>query len=217
MENVAIRSASFIACEYAVASRPLAGESQSGDAALVDADSDRILVAVVDGLGHGEEAAHAAHVATATLRAQADKPLASLFQHCHEALLPTRGAAMTLATLEASSASLTWSGVGNVEGVLVTGHGPASRKYHLTNRGGVVGYRMPAVLASVLTIHPGDLLILATDGIDESFAGDSIPAGTPERVVRTILERHGKATDDALVLALRWLGPAAGGGRGGVS
>lgn len=215
MENVAIRSASFIACEYAVASRALAGESQSGDAALVDADADSVLVAVVDGLGHGEEAAHAAHVAITTLRTHAGQPVASLFQHCNEALRPTRGAAMSLATLEASSATLTWSGVGNVEGVLVTGHGPSSHKRYLTNRGGVVGYRMPAVLASELTIHPGDLLILATDGIDESFAGSAIPAGTPERVARAIFERYGKASDDALVLALRWLGPAAGGGRRG--
>lgn len=217
MENVAIRSASFIACEYAVASRALAGESQSGDAALVDADTDSILVAVVDGLGHGDEAAHAAHVAITTLRTQVARPLASLFQHCHEALRPTRGAAMSLATLEASSATLTWSGVGNVEGVLVSGHGPMSHKRYLTNRGGVVGYRMPPVRASVLTLHPGDLLILATDGIDESFAGDNIPAGTPERVARAILERYGKASDDALVLALRWLGPTADRVRGGAS
>jgi serine phosphatase RsbU (regulator of sigma subunit) len=207
MENVALQRNPIEACEYAVASRAMAGERQSGDAALVCARGEGILVAVVDGLGHGEEAAAAAEVAIRTLREQTGQPVDLLFQRCHENLQTTRGAAIALATLETASATVTWSGVGNVEGILV---GPTQRGGHrkqsLTNRGGVVGYRLPAVQASVFQISPGDLLIFATDGIDERFTSGEIPRGPPDRVARAILERHGKATDDALVLVLRWRG-----------
>lgn len=207
MENITHRAAPLAAvCEYAVASRALAGEQRCGDAALVCATATGTLIAVVDGLGHGDEAARAADVAIRTLRRQVDLPLATLFQRCHEALLPTRGAAIAMATLETSSQSLRWSGIGNIEGLLLS----AKEKHYLTNRGGVVGYRLPAVRASELPISPGDWLIFATDGIDEAFTLDDIPSGSADSVARAILDRHEKTTDDALVLVLRWRGPVAG-------
>lgn len=210
MENVGIGNPP-VAYDYAVASRPFPGERQSGDAALVDADADNILVAVVDGLGHGAEAAHAASVATRTLQGRTGRPLVQLFELCDAALRPTRGAALAVAALQTSGASLSWSGVGNVEGVLIpSGYGPPRRKQYLINQGGVVGYRMPAVHVRSVPIHPGDVLIFATDGIDERFSESDLPAGTPEQVARAILERHGKNSDDALVLVLCWRGAAAG-------
>ncbi|HSG22273.1 MAG TPA: SpoIIE family protein phosphatase [Azonexus sp.] len=213
MENVALCAAPLaVPYEYAVASRALAGERQSGDAALVCASGDDgILVAVVDGLGHGDEAALAAEVAIRTLREHAGQPVATLFQRCHENLQQTRGAAIALAVIETSSQSMTWAGVGNVEGILV-GAGPAQprSKQYLTNRGGVVGYRLPTMRASQVSILPGDLLIFATDGVDECFTLGELRRGGPNVMARAILDRHGKTTDDALVLVLRWPGPLAG-------
>lgn len=188
----------------------MAGERQSGDAALVCAHGEAILVAVVDGLGHGEEAAAAAGVAISTLLEARGQSVDRLFQRCHESLQLTRGAAIALALLETSTATMTWSGVGNVEGLLVgaADRGPR-RKQYLTNRSGVVGYRLPAVRTNVVRIRSGDLLIFATDGIDECFVAGEIPCGPPQLVARAILERHAKRTDDALVLVLRWNGQGA--------
>ena len=213
MENVALCTvppAVFYEC--AVASRTLSGERRCGDAALVCASGDNgILVAVVDGLGHGDEAAHAAEAAIATLREHAGQPVATLFQRCHESLQQTRGAAIALAVLDIASQTMSWGGVGNVEGILVGGgRAQPRRKQYLTNRGGVVGYRLPALQASQVPILPGDLLIFATDGIDECFTLGELQRGGPNVVARAILDRHGKATDDALVLVLRWCGPVAG-------
>lgn len=196
--------------EYAVAGRALGGERQSGDAALVQVTADGVLVAVVDGLGHGDEAATAAQAALAALREYAGEPLAVLLQRCHERLQPTRGVAMAVAVLDTVRATLTWAGVGNVEAVLIASpQSPARGKQCLTNRGGVVGYRLPAVRGRELAIFPGDLLILATDGIDERFVSAEMPRGPPDRLARAILDGHGKATDDALVLVLRWRGAEA--------
>lgn len=196
--------------DYAVAGRALSGERQSGDAALVQPTADGVLVAVVDGLGHGDEAAAAAQAAVAALREYGGEPLPTLLQRCHMRLQETRGAAMVVAVLDTVRATLTWAGVGNVEAVLIAaGHGLVRDKQCLTNRSGVVGYRLPAVEGRVVPIFPGDLLILATDGIDECFVSAEMPRAPPDRLARAILDGHGKATDDALVLVLRWLGAEA--------
>lgn len=197
--------------EYAVAGRALSGERHSGDAALVQATTDGALVAVVDGLGHGDEAAAAAGTAIQVLRKHADEPLPALLRRCHEHLQLTRGAAVVLAALDSARATLTWTGVGNVEAVLIaSAQGPPRSKLCLTNRGGVVGYRLPVLETRIVPIFPGDLLILATDGIDERFISDEMPPGRPDLLAHAILDRHGKGTDDALVLVLRWLGGLAG-------
>lgn len=193
--------------EYAVAGRPLSGERHSGDAALVQPVDGGVLVAVVDGLGHGDEAAAAAKAAIAVLREHAGEPLAALVQRCHGRLQLTRGVAMVLAAVDTATGQLNWIGVGNVEAVLFASpHGPPRDKLWLTNRSGVVGYRLPAVDTRSAPIFPGDLLVVATDGIDERFACEARGEGPPGALARTILERHGKVSDDALVLVLRWGG-----------
>ena len=198
-------------CEYAISGRALSGERQSGDASLVQATANGLLIAVVDGLGHGDEAASAAGIALGVLRRHAELPLAVLFQRCHEDLQATRGVALALAFVDTAQATLSWAGVGNVEAVLMAAG--AQRKQWLTNRSGVVGYRLPPVEPKVLPLTPGDLLIVATDGIDECFASEDLPPASPDALARAIFERHGKATDDALVLVLRWLGSDASLGR----
>ncbi len=70
--------------EWGVAGQPFAGQAVSGDRHLVEPVPNGVLVAVVDGLGHGEEAAQAAQLAIATLQAYA-----------HESVVALLGAAMT--------------------------------------------------------------------------------------------------------------------------
>jgi len=59
------------AIEWGVASRALPGQPASGDINVVKSFTDGVLIAALDGLGHGEEAATAAAVAAATLETHA--------------------------------------------------------------------------------------------------------------------------------------------------
>src|SRR6516164_9604195 len=106
--------------EWGVAQRALPGETVSGDRYVVHPVSDGVLIAVVDGLGHGAEAATAAEVATATLETYSREPVISLLERCHSALRHTRGAAISVASFSATNGSMTWVGVGNVEGVILS-------------------------------------------------------------------------------------------------
>jgi len=49
----------------------------------------------------------------------ADDSLVSLVQKCHEALRPTRGVVLSLALIDFQLGTLTWLGIGNVQGVLI--------------------------------------------------------------------------------------------------
>src|SRR2546422_10869871 len=105
--------------DWGVATTTLAGEPESGDLSLVKPVATGVLVGVVDGLGHGAEAATAARTAVAVLNRHADESLPQLVKACHQALVGTRGVAMSLAVFGRAARSLTWLGVGNVEGVLL--------------------------------------------------------------------------------------------------
>jgi serine phosphatase RsbU (regulator of sigma subunit) len=192
---------------YWVAVRPLIGQSQSGDQYVVACFDGGVLIAVVDGLGHGDDAAHAAKTAVATLAAHAHDPVTVLLQRCHEDLRKTRGAVMSIASYRAADKTLTWAGVGNVEGLLVRAAAQSRDKPHfLLSRGGIVGDRLPSLSPTTLHVHDGDLLLFATDGIGSSFSRDLRPTEQAPALITHIFTQYAKTTDDALILGARWKG-----------
>jgi serine/threonine protein phosphatase PrpC len=195
--------------EWASAGAGLDG-GVSGDAHVVAAFPGGALVALIDGLGHGPEAAEAARAAAHVLEAFAADPVPLLLTRCHEALRRTRGAVMSLASFDAAGSSMTWAGVGNVEALLLRG-GAGPAREGLTPRGGVVGYQFPPPRATVVPVAPGDTLVMATDGIRSEFvAGLAALAskGGPRELADSIFARHARVSDDALVVVARYRGAA---------
>jgi phosphoserine phosphatase RsbX len=204
LENHRTASSSI---DWGVGTRAFAGETESGDLHVVAEFAGGALVAAIDGLGHGSEAAAAANVAAAVLRAHADEALIDLMPRCHEELRRTRGVALSIAAFDFDGGTMTWLGVGNVEGVLFrAGSAAEPAREAILLRGGVVGYQMPSLRATTLPVWPGDTLIFATDGIRGNFEQESPLGREPRDIADDILRRHGKATDDALVLVVRYLG-----------
>jgi negative regulator of sigma-B (phosphoserine phosphatase) len=141
------------------------------------------------------------------LRKHAHESVISLVKRCHQALINTRGVVMTVASLDARENTVTWLGVGNVEGLLLHADADAShRTESVLQRSGLVGYQLPPLHASVVPVMPGDLLIFATDGIRSDFADDVNVNGEPKQLAAHILRQHLKGNDDALVLVARYLG-----------
>ena len=193
--------------EWSVANRCRRGEATSGDLAIVNVLPGGALVAGVDGLGHGAEAARAASRAGDVVRASLDLDLVLLMKRCHIALRGTRGAAVSLAFISTSEGGMTWLGVGNVEGRVVSGDPSATRpKASLALGTGVAGYELPVVRTAALEVRPGDVLIFATDGVDPSFADSLDLSGSTQAITERIMARHRRPTDDALVVAVRYLG-----------
>jgi phosphoserine phosphatase RsbX len=192
--------------EWSVAEKPLPGQKESGDRCIVKNAGDGALLAVVDGIGHGQDAAHSAQIAVDALNDSDTHSPISLLRRCQQRLQRTRGAVLSMAWFSPADDTMTWLGVGNVAGVLVRrdAYGVA-RQESLLLRAGTVGAQLPYVSASVLPVGYGDTLIFATDGIHGGFADNlNINASTQE-VARNIIERHWRKIDDALVLVARYV------------
>jgi negative regulator of sigma-B (phosphoserine phosphatase) len=195
--------------EVGVAERALPGELRSGDRAVFAAYAGGALVAAIDGLGHGGGAADAAAVAAGVLVAHPDDDPAHLIADCHRALSRTRGAVMTLAWFDLGEGRLSWTGVGNVEGRLVhAGAGVGFPTEGALTKGGVVGYNLPSIRVTSAELRTGDVIVLATDGIDSGFAHAITAGGSAQDIADRILAQHGKQGDDALAVVVRYLGDA---------
>ncbi len=188
----------------AAATRP--GESVSGDLHVVQPFDGGVLVAVVDALGHGVEAAAAARTVAVCLARYAHEPVGSVLRRCHETLVRSRGVVLSLASLDVAAETLTWLGVGNVAGLVLAPGGRARPPVVLVTVGGIVGSDPPPARPALVPFAPGDTLVLATDGIATGFSDALRPVGTAQQVADSILARFGKGTDDALVLVARSTG-----------
>ncbi len=190
-----------------VATRAVRGEGTSGDQHLIQPSREGMLVAVVDGLGHGSEAAEAARTAVTTLKHHAGESVVSLIKRCQAKLVGTRGVVVSIASFNVVDSTMTWLGVGNVEGVLV--HAKTSRtpdKDFLLLGRGVVGGQLPNLQAFVVPVVNGDTLAFATDGVTSNFRDEINVSEPPQEIADRVLSGHGKDSDDALVLVARFLG-----------
>jgi len=194
--------------ETGLAERTRAGETVSGDRCVVANSGPRVLLGVIDGVGHGSEAAHAAGIAADELEKHAREPVDALLLRCHAQLRDTRGAAITLAAIDTTTGTLEWVGAGNVAAALlqIEPFGlPATRE--LLVRGGSCGATLPSTRALQLPMARGDTLVIATDGVHRTFISDIVASEPPQRLADRLLARYGTTLDDALVLVARLRAP----------
>jgi negative regulator of sigma-B (phosphoserine phosphatase) len=191
--------------EWGFSSIPLKGQDVSGDSYLIKPLPDGIFISVVDGLGHGNEAAAASKIAVSTLDAYAYEPVVQLVRRCHEELKGTRGVVMSIAKVNLPGKTMAWVGVGNIEALLLrAARKPKISRERLLLRGGTLGYQLPPLRESVIPFMPGDILIFVTDGIRGSFEDGIRPGDKPQQIADNIMAQFNRGTDDALVLVVRF-------------
>jgi hypothetical protein len=192
--------------DWSAAILAVEGETVSGDMYLIRPFPNGVLIAAVDGLGHGPDAAASAQVAISTLDAKPDQPIVSLVRSCHDALRGMRGVVMSLASINKADSTMTWLGVGNVEGRLLRATpGIGQSRDSLLLRGGTLGYKLPPLIAISVPVGSGDTLIFASDGIRSDFAESLNVKTPPQQLVSDIITRSAKNIDDALVVVARYL------------
>lgn len=208
ISQVASRSPEVI--EWTACGRSIAGERESGDLHVAAPFAGGALVGLIDGLGHGQDAALASRRAAGVLGRDPALPVQSLVEACHQGLRGTRGGVLSLASIDARCNVMTWIGVGNVEAVLVRAEpGGLSARNHLIPRNGVVGYQLPPLRAMTTSIRPADILVFASDGLRHGFAAEPLDGRSLEAYAAHLLDAFGKSDDDALVLVVRYLGTAS--------
>jgi negative regulator of sigma-B (phosphoserine phosphatase) len=193
-----VRPQAFSAGGY---SRPLAGFVECGDAFVVcglglEAGGGPLLVAVVDGLGHGKEAGVAAQAAARIVRERHELPVDEIMRHCDRELQSTRGAAMGV--LRAfPDGSGEFCGIGNIEVQILAGQPPG-----LFCLPGIVGHNLRTLRTMPFTMQAGDIYCLHTDGVSGRGGLHGCLPGAPETVARCIVDRWGRPHDDATAVGL---------------
>ena len=183
--------------QIASAQRAAAGETECGDSFVV-LDGETTTIAVVDGLGHGPEAAKAAEEFCAFVKEHASIGLEQLLREASQAISKTRGAAASLLRIHSQSRRVEFIGVGGVELRALS-----KEPIQPITTPGVVGHRMPKLLSFDYPVTSRDLLVLFTDGISGRFNLKSYDQHSPKGMAEAILANHGRSYDDATCVVVK--------------
>jgi anti-sigma regulatory factor (Ser/Thr protein kinase) len=181
---------------------PINGEEVSGDAWATEQSGTRLVALVVDGLGHGAAAALAAAAAVKTFRESHEEPVEAIAGQIHSALRGTRGAAIAVAEISPDAGQIRFCGIGNISARLLV----SDRHKNLISQYGIAGYQARRIRAYEDQWADGATLVMHSDGLSPAWDFDDYPAilsHHPQLAASTVMRDAPRATDDALVLALR--------------
>jgi len=181
---------------------PLQGYEACGDAWSAVAEGDQATVLLADGLGHGPPAASAANEAVRLFVKWPQRPLTELMAALHEGLRPTRGAAIAVARLSLVTRSLSFGGVGNIAGTLLSREG--SRK--LVSHNGTAGHAVRRLQCFDYPLGQDALLILHSDGVSSSWSIDRYPGLAvldPVLIAGVLFRDYARPRDDASLVVVK--------------
>jgi anti-sigma regulatory factor (Ser/Thr protein kinase) len=181
---------------------PHPAETMCGDDWAARMESAAATIVVSDGLGHGPAAAEAARASTRVLGTHGDRPLPELLELMHDALRPTRGAAVAVARIEREAGRVLYCAVGNISASIVGG-GPAR---HLVSQNGTVGREVRRIQAFTYEWPADGLLILHSDGIGTRWRLDDYPGLVtrhPALIAGVLYRDFGRGRDDATSVVVK--------------
>jgi anti-sigma regulatory factor (Ser/Thr protein kinase) len=183
-------------------SMPLAGEEECGDGWALDCDEHGATLLAADGLGHGPDAARAAHAAIHAFDQARHATPSELVQRAHDAMRGTRGAALAIARIDCQRDELRFAGIGNINACVIDDSGRRA----LVSHNGIVGHNMRKVQEFAVPCPPGALCIMHSDGVQTHWDLDSYPGlrmRHPALVAAVLMRDFIRRRDDAMVLAVR--------------
>ena len=181
---------------------PYPGERLCGDAWAHHQTTERTVILLVDGLGHGLNAASAAEEAVAMFRKRIDRPPGDILLFVHEALKKTRGAVAAVTEIRPNEKSLTYAAVGNIATSLVSG----SRSRSLVSHSGTLGLAAPKIQEFKERWDPDTVLIMHSDGLQtrwdlSSYSG--LLARHPAVIGAALFRDFRRQRDDASVVVVK--------------
>lgn len=186
---------------------PKLGETHCGDGGAFYAHNDSGKFLVADGLGHGEFAQQASQRAAAEFKQNLAFGPADIIKALHTPMKNTRGAVVNVTGINLKNQVLSYCGVGNIAGRLIT---PADPVKSLISYNGIVGHNIPGSLNNHQIPWPQNcLLVMHSDGIKskwdisryrELFRQDT------SLVAAMIYKYFNRGSDDSLVLVCRTRG-----------
>ncbi|ALM84649.1 SpoIIE family protein phosphatase [Bordetella sp. N] len=184
-------------------STPLAGQEACGDAWASRWEAGALWVTMVDGLGHGPQAARAAHEALRVFQAASVTATPSeVLRAAHAALRSTRGAVMAVAVIRPMLGAFTFAGIGNISAQLIS----PSETRRLPSTDGTVGYSVRSIREQSYTWEPGSMLAMSTDGLSTRWTMAGHPGlqrRHPSLIAGVLHRDFSRSNDDATIVVVK--------------
>jgi len=181
---------------------PYPGERFCGDGWTFHQTRERMMALLVDGLGHGIDAADAAQEAIATFHERAELGPADILSHVHDALRKTRGAVAAIAEIRPREQKLRYAGVGNISAVVLSGGTSRS----LVSHNGTLGMTISRIQEFQADWPADGVLVLHSDGLQSrwdlgKYAG--LMVKHPAVIGGALLRDFRRQRDDASVVVVK--------------
>ncbi len=181
---------------------PITSEKVSGDAWSSYQDDNRSLLLVVDGLGHGPQAALASLEAVRMFEDNAHRSPPAIVAAAHGAMRGTRGAAMAIAQVDFARQSVCFTGIGNISGTLLS----SERSYNMVSLNGTVGHEVRKIQEFTYPWSKDTLLIMHSDGLKTQWRLEGYPGlifKHPSLIAGVLYRDFNRGRDDVTVLVAR--------------
>jgi len=181
---------------------PMPGQEVSGDAWGIEYLKDKFSCVLADGLGHGPDAAIAAHAALSTASEYRDKAPAEIIERAHGSLRSTRGAAVAVAEIDLTAHVVRFCGVGNISATIVNN----DQARHLVSHNGIVGQEARKIGEFTYPWTRESILVMHSDGLTARWDLKAYPAlaqRDPSLIAAVLYRDFSRGRDDATVLVAR--------------
>jgi anti-sigma regulatory factor (Ser/Thr protein kinase) len=181
---------------------PYPGERLCGDAWAHHQTSERTVILLADGLGHGVLAAEASEEAVAVFWKHVDRPPGEILSSVHEGLKKTRGAVAAVAEIRPHEKIVTYAAVGNIATSVMDNRGSKS----LVSHSGTLGVAAPKIQEFKLDWSPDATLVMHSDGLQtrwdlSSYSG--LLARHPAVIGAALFRDFRRQRDDASVVVAK--------------
>ncbi len=186
---------------FGIASRAHPQCSVNGDAFVVKKGNKAALVAVIDGLGHGQLAHLASQKARSYIENHFEQPLLKIFQGVDHTCQSTRGVVMALARFDWEQMLLSFASVGNIDARVFGSSEPTRFIF----RRGIVGRKAPNPKVTQHRWEEKSMLILFSDGLKNHWTRDELaqfPRQPVSSVAHRLLRKYSRDNDDATVIVV---------------
>ena len=189
--------------DYGIRYKPLLNAmSECGDVGLIKCFDNYVIAMLVDGLGHGEKARHAAMLAIEYVRENYSTYLKEITINIHKLLMGTRGAVAAICLLDLDNGKLKYTGIGNISVRII---GDTHRR--LVSQDGVLGHNIPTPRENETDFHKKQVLIMYSDGVRDHFEISNILKWnnfSAQQIADEIVSKYKKINDDSSCVVLQY-------------
>lgn len=182
---------------------PIKHEVACGDAWHVQVQDASLALTLIDGLGHGPQAAEASEAGVRAVMAMpADADALERIAQLHAGMSGSRGGAAAVACVALGSGGVDYAGIGNIAGSLLIEDGSRG----MASMPGIAGGQYRKAQAFSLHAPAGTLLVMHSDGLQARWSLRDYPGlqhRHPALVVAVLQRDFDRGRDDVCVVALR--------------